>query len=106
MITLLSRKLGSRRKTMASKVDRNEPNGNQETQKKQALKPDLDSDALYRRAQELSTELKRESVVENCSEKVERIKAEIANGTYKVDAETIAEKLLECDFIQQNHKKG
>ena len=36
--------------------------------------------------------------MEQNEEKVDRIKAEIENGTYKVDAEAIADKLMEHDF--------
>lgn len=78
---------------MASKV---EPDGSTGTQEKQVRQPEIDSNALHRRAKELSEEIQRESVVD--SEKVSRIKAEIENGTYEVDAEAIAEKLMEFDF--------
>ena len=97
MITLLSRKLGSKRKTqrktMASKIV---PNGLAGSTEKQVEQPEIDSDALNRRASEVTKEIQRESVVDK--EKVSRIKAEIENGTYKVDADSIAEKLMEFDF--------
>ena len=97
MITLLSRKLRSKqkiqRKTMASKIV---SNGSSDDRKNQVEQPEIDSAALNRRAAEISKEIKRESVVDN--EKVSRIKAEIENGTYKVDADAIADKLMEFDF--------
>ena len=78
---------------MASKIV---PPGSDGTREKQVGQPETDSDALYRRAAELSKEIQRESVVDK--EKVSRIKAEIENCTYKVDADAIADKLMEFDF--------
>lgn len=78
---------------MASKV---KPSGSTSTREEQVIKPEVDSDALHRRAKEFSSDIQRESVMDN--EKVKRIKKEIENGTYEVDANAIAEKLLESDF--------
>ena len=100
MITLPTRKPARNRKTGASQADNCPADtraGSLESKQKQAIQPDIDSAALHRRAKELSTEIQRETIVEN-NEKVERIKAELANGTYQVDADAIAEKLMEFDF--------
>lgn len=99
MITLSTRKRARNRKAKASQADRSTVTraSTKVIQEKQAIQPDIDSAALYRRAKELSTEIQQESVVES-NEKVDRIKAEIANGTYEVDADAIAEKLMEFDF--------
>jgi len=70
--------------------------GSNGTRENQVKLPEIDSDALNRRAAELTNEIQREYVMDN--EKVSRIKAEIENGTYKVNPEAIATKLLECDF--------
>ncbi len=86
-----------KRTARASLAKRGGNSGTQEKQKEQALKPDIDSAALKRRAKELSTEIQRGCSVEQ-NEKVERIRAEVENGTYKVDADKIAEKLMEFDF--------
>lgn len=48
--------------------------------------------ALHRRAQELSKDFDRGSIVDK--EKVKAIKAAVAAGTYRVDADSIAAKLL------------
>ena len=105
MMTLISRKLRSRqkiqRKTMARRIVPAETSGARE---KQVEQPEIDSAALNRRATELSSEIQRESVVDN--EKVSRIKAEIENGTYEVNAEAIAERLMEFDFrVEDNGKE-
>lgn len=97
MITTPTDKPVRKRKAKASKAMRHEP-GTQNTKKEQAIQPDIDSAALYRRAKEFSTDIQRGSVVEENKEKVDRIKAELENGTYQVDADAIAEKLMEFDF--------
>ena len=96
MMTSPTKKPARSRDAKARKADRAE--GSQEKKEKQAFKPDIDSAALHRRAVELSTEIQRGYIVEQNEEKVDRIKAEIENGTYKVDAEAIADKLMEHDF--------
>jgi len=96
--TLPMKKPDSRKPTKARSVVSKESSGAQEQQEKQVIKPELDSAALNRRAKELSTEMKWGSVVEQNNEKVDRIKAEIEAGTYEVDADAIADRLLECEF--------
>ena len=98
MISTPTSKLARKQKAKASKAAQSVKPGTQKLEEKQAIQPDIDSAALYRRAKELSTEIQRGSVVEASQEKVDRIKAEIENGTYEVDAESIAEKLMEFDF--------
>jgi len=58
--------------------------------------PLSDSEALDRRATELSKRVQQEPVVDK--EKVKEIKEAIENGTYEVDADAIADKLLEMEF--------
>lgn len=96
MITLPTKKPARNRKAKARKAIQDDVSRVQK--EKQAGKPDIDSAALHRRAVELSTEIQRGYIVDKNNEKVERIKAEIENGTYEVDAEAIAEKLMEYDF--------
>lgn len=52
--------------------------------------------ALHRRAEDLSRLIEQEPIVD--IEKVNAIKAAIRAGTYRVDAHTVAEKLMELEF--------
>ncbi len=89
------------KKKMTSK-SKNTGSDSQETQVKS---PELSSEALYRRAQELSREVQQEPVVDQ--NKIAVIKAAIADGTYKVNPESIAEKLLEREIrIPSSAKKS
>ncbi len=83
----------SKQEPMASK---NKTTGSDDTQAKQVKPPAISSDALYRRAVELSRQVQQESLVDK--EKVSRIKAAIENGTYKVNPVAIAEKLMEMEI--------
>lgn len=53
-------------------------------------------DVQYRSTEGLLKYIEQESVVDK--EKVRKIKAAIAAGTYKVDAETIADKIVELEI--------
>ncbi len=69
---------------------------NQHPRKQQTLAVDDPVEALNRRARELSTQIEQEPVVD--IEKVKAIKAAISAGTYQVDANRIATKLMELEF--------
>lgn len=69
---------------------------NQRPNKQQVIAADDSRQALHRRAKELSKHIEQEPVVDN--EKVNAIKAAINAGTYVIDANNVAEKLMEVEF--------
>ena len=60
--------------------------------------------SLNRHVEELTTSIKRGAVVDK--EKVKALKAAISNGTYHIDAESIAEKVLELEPNLKDKLKG
>ncbi len=105
MISTPTSKPAHKRKAKARTANRSASSGIQKQEEKQVIQPEIDSVALRRRAEELSTEIQRESVVVASQEKVDRIKAELENGSYEVDADAIAEKLMEFDFQIEDKQK-
>lgn len=69
---------------------------NQRPTKQQEIAADDSRTALNRRAQELSKHIEQEPVVD--IEKVNAIKAAINAGTYLIDANNVADKLMELEF--------
>jgi len=97
MITEESKIQKSQDKKTASKVKSTGKSGSQVKKQKEARAskvetPKTNSDALNRRAKELTKEVLQEPDVDN--EKVNRIKAAIEDGTYEVDADAVAERLI------------
>ena len=60
--------------------------------------------ALHRHAEDLSRLIEQEPIVD--IEKVNAIKAAIRAGTYKVDANTVADKLMELEFELNKPESG
>lgn len=69
---------------------------NQRPNKQQQIAVDDSVQALHRQAEELSKYIEQEPVVD--IEKVNAIKAAIKAGTYLVDANNVADKLMELEF--------
>jgi len=92
-----------RTNTRGKIASKSNPAASPDSQRKQAKKPEKDYTALQNRVEELSRQVLQEPDVDN-KEKVKRIKAEIQNGTYKVDAEAIAQKLMELE-VQIGRKR-
>jgi len=103
MITDKPKKQISPDEKTTSKVKKTGSTGSQiekqkEVKASEVETPKTGSAALNRRAKELTREVLQEPDVDK--EKVNRIKTAIENGTYEVDADAIAEKLLEdADFM-------
>lgn len=83
-----SRKIGFKTAGNMKNNKNNQPTQNIQTAEESLL-------ALYRRARDLTQQIEQESVVDN--EKVNAIKAAINAGTYLVDADRIADKLIEME---------
>ena len=69
---------------------------NQHPKKKQKIASDESVSALHRRVEDLSRLIEQEPIVD--IEKVNAIKAAIRAGTYQIDANTVADKLMELEF--------
>jgi len=90
MIAETKKKPISANETTDRTVKKTGPTGSQKTR---VETPDTDCDALNRRARELSRQVLQEPDVDN-KEKILRIKTAIENGTYEIDAEAVADKLM------------
>ena len=100
MIANLPKKRRSDNKVAKIKKLTDHPNA----QKLQIKTSESCSSSLNRRREELCKQVQQESLVDN--EKVRIIKNAIANGTYQVNPETIAEKLMEIEFQISDKGKG
>ena len=100
MIANLPKKRRSDNKVAKIKKLTDHPNA----QKLQIKTSESGSSSLNRRREELCKQVQQESLVDN--EKVRIIKNAIANGTYQVNPETIAEKLMEIEFQTSEKGKG
>lgn len=69
---------------------------NQRPRKQQLIAADDSLKALHRRAEELSKHIEQEPLVD--IEKVNAIKAAINAGTYLINANNVADKLMELEF--------
>ena len=74
------------------------------TRKLQMKSSESGSFSLNRQREELVKQVQQESLVDN--EKVRSIKKAIADGTYQVNPEAIAEKLMEIEFQISEKGKG
>lgn len=102
MITDILRTRRSSKKYMSSNKSSTNNKGSSETSVHQVESP-INSDA-HRHTAELSSQVLQEPVVDN--EKVKEIKAAIENGTYQVNPEAIAEKLMEMEVLIADKGKG
>ncbi len=91
---------GAAGKSTPDKVDTAKSSSAQKFQTKLS---EQDSAALNRRAKELTKKVLQEPDVDN--DKIRKIKAAIENGTYEVDADSIAEKLMELEFHGRSEDK-
>lgn len=80
----------------AGEMTKNQKKENQRPNKQQPIAVDDSLQALHRRAEELSKHIEQEPVVD--IEKVNAIKAAIKAGTYLIDANKVADKLMELEF--------